>query len=72
MKCTRCIMHPKLRQSGWSDPAWFCPVCKQPWWERDGKFYYEKPEEDEKKTSASKVDKFIEVWRQWPFQKGRK
>ncbi len=61
MKCTRCIMHPKLRQSGWSDPAWICPVCKQSWWERDGKFHYEEPE-NEKKISMSKTNKFLEVW----------
>jgi len=49
MRCKHCITHPKLIQSGWSDPAYRCPVCGQLYWVRDGNYYYEKPEDHGKK-----------------------
>lgn len=70
-KCTKCVTNPELVHSGWSDPAYICPVCKQSWWERNGKFYYEKPEESEKKSSTPKIAKdFVQQW-QLPYQKYR-
>ena len=55
-KCRKCAVAPRLRQTGWSDPAWQCPVCEQPYWEVDGRMLMEKPAEVDKPASLPPPD----------------
>ncbi|MGD2072022.1 MAG: hypothetical protein PVG65_00830 [Candidatus Thorarchaeota archaeon] len=66
-------MHPKLRKSGYSDPEYVCPICKQSYWVRDGKIFHEKPENKETKKEEEKPDIAKQFYGNWqlPYQKYR-